>query len=222
MVKTKSEPKEASTESPEVERVVITKTNFHWLTFKIRGCSPFVQNKFSKRSIEEMMTKQESGSTATKGKKRKPKDFQQCYEDAQYRMEDGSYGLPASSFRNAAISACRLCGFKMTHAKLSIFTEADGYDKTDRTPLVKITKGKPFRCDLPSRLSKGSMDIHPRPMWDPGWEATVKMRFDADQFTDTDVANLMYRVGLQVGVGEGRHSSPDSNGMGWGEFEIVS
>jgi hypothetical protein len=41
-----------------------------------------------------------------------------------------------------------------------------------------------------------------------------------DQFTHQDVANLMTRVGLQVGLGEGRPDSKNSAGMGWGLFQI--
>jgi hypothetical protein len=53
------------------------------------------------------------------------------------------------------------------------------------------------------------------------WQAKVRVRFDADLFTPADVANLMLRAGLQVGIGEGRADSPNSCGMGWGHFECV-
>jgi hypothetical protein len=42
-----------------------------------------------------------------------------------------------------------------------------------------------------------------------------------DQFTPEDVANLMARVGMQVGIGEGRPDSKNSAGMGWGLFKIA-
>jgi hypothetical protein len=58
-------------------------------------------------------------------------------------------------------------------------------------------------------------------MWRPGWEAKVRIRFDGDQFTLTDVTNLLMRVGLQVGIGEGRPDSKMSTGMGWGMFEVL-
>ena len=48
----------------------------------------------------------------------------------------------------------------------------------------------------------------------------MRVRFDADQFTLTDVANLLMRVGMQVGIGEGRPFSKNSNGMGWGLFDL--
>jgi hypothetical protein len=40
--------------------------------------------------------------------------------------------------------------------------------------------------------------------------------------TADDVTNLINRVGLQVGIGEGRPDSKDSAGIGLGLFEIVN
>jgi hypothetical protein len=53
------------------------------------------------------------------------------------------------------------------------------------------------------------------------WSAVVQVSYDADQFTLEDVTNLMSRVGLQVGIGEGRPDSRESAGLGWGTFELV-
>jgi hypothetical protein len=54
------------------------------------------------------------------------------------------------------------------------------------------------------------------------WEANLPLRWDADQFSATDVFNLTARAGLQVGIGEGRPSSPNSFGLGWGLFEVLA
>jgi hypothetical protein len=72
------------------------------------------------------------------------------------------------------------------------------------------------------RNETGVADIRPRAHFDPGWEAEVRIQYDADQFTLTDVTNLLLRVGKQVGVGAGRPDSTKSTGMGWGTFEIVN
>lgn len=189
--------------------------------FRIIGDSPYVQNKFSAKAREMMRQKQEAGSTAGKGKKKEPKDFQQCYKDAMHVSEDGWFGIPAPAFRNACISACRIAGFQMTKAKLSVFAMADGYDADDGTPLIKITKGKPEYTELLVKNETGVADVRPRPMWRQGWEAVVRIRFDADQFTLEDVANLLMRAGMQVGIGEGRPDSRKSCGMGWGLFRLA-
>jgi len=111
-----------------------------------------------------------------------------------------------------------LVSFKMTHAKLSIFIVADGLD-AEGLPLVKI-EGEPVRHDGYARNETGVVDIRARPMWHT-WRCRLRIRFDADQFTLADVMNLLERAGQQVGIGEGRPNSPNSNGLDWGRFTTV-
>jgi hypothetical protein len=204
------------------EHVRITPPKMQQAVFRIIGTAPLVQNKFSQRVLEGMAADQAEGSTAKKKAKREPKDFDRCVREATHYSEDGWAGIPASAFRAGLISTCRLLGFPMTLAKLSVFVIADGYER-DRfgvQPLVRITKGKPERTDFAVRNATGVADIRPRPMWAEGWEALVTIRFDADQFTLDDVTNLLSRMGEQVGIGAGRPDSKDSAGMGWGTFKI--
>ncbi len=202
-------------------QVTISPPNTKYAQFKIRGTSPLVMNKFSAKAKFEMKNTQEAGQTAKKGKKREPKNFKLAYEDAKHISTKGWCGIPASAFRCALISACKLANFAMTRAKLSLFILPDGFDKDESTPLVKITKGQPECLELPVRLASGVCDIHPRPMWREGWEAIVKIAYDADEFTIGDVTNLLTRVGERCGILEGRPDSRKSAGMGWGLFEIV-
>ena len=53
------------------------------------------------------------------------------------------------------------------------------------------------------------------------WSAVLRIRYDAGMLTADDVVNLIARVGMQVGVGEGRPDSKQSAGLGFGLFEIV-
>ena len=206
------------------KQVTISAPNFQTAVFRIRGTTPYVQNKFSKKAREAMRETQKEGSTAEgkRGRGRKPKDFALAYEESKHVSDDGWCGMPASAFRNGMVSACRVAGFQMTRAKLSVFVEADGFDIDDQTPLIKIIKGEPRHVEHTVRLQGTTTDIRAHAMWSPGWEATVRIRFDADQFTVTDVSNLLMRVGMQVGIGEGRPDSKTSTGMGWGLFEIVN
>jgi len=86
---------------------------------------------------------------------------------------------------------------------------------------VKITQGEPHKVTHHVRNATGVADIRARPMWDPGWQAQVQVQFDEDQFKIQDVYNLFSRVGLQVGIGEGRNDSKNSAGMGWGSFRLT-
>ena len=118
------------------------------------------------------------------------------------------------------VRACSIVGYKMTLAKLAVFVVADGIDSEDGCPLVKIT-GKWETATHYARNDNGGVDVRARPMFRE-WSATVKIQFDTDMFTFSDIANLLSRVGLQVGIGEGRPGSTKSSGMGWGTFELVN
>jgi len=210
-----------ATANEQAEVVTISPPNFKEAVFTIVGTAPYVQNKFSKKVRDQIHETQASGSTARKGKKREPKDFQRCYEEAIHRAgAEGWIGIPASGLRRALISACRIVNFHMTRGKLALFVLADDFDTDDGSPLVRIV-GEPQYSELGVRNESGVVDLRARPMWKPGWRATVRIRFDADMFTVTDVANLLMRAGQQVGIGEGRPDSPNSCGMGWGTFEIA-
>jgi hypothetical protein len=207
---------------PEVteQKVALTikAPKFQVVVFDIRGTAPLVQHKFSQKAINQIIATQQAGSQAKGKKTREPKDFEAVYEGAKHIAREGWCGVPAGSFRNAMISACRTVGYKMTHAKLAAFVLADGFDKDDGTPLIRIN-GEPHKHTGYARNDNGAVDIRVRPMWDE-WTMQVKVRFDADMFSVEDVTNLMMRVGMQVGIGEGRPDSKNSAGMGWGTFSI--
>lgn len=204
------------------EVVQIKPLNIRRLSVQIVGKSPYVQARFSEKARQQMREKQLAGSTARKGRAKEARDFDRDFEQAQHKSQEGWAGIPASAFRNATISACRMVGFQMTRAKMSIFVEADGFDALDGTPLVRlVAPAPPERVEHAVRNSTGVADLRLRPMWRE-WGAEVRVSFDADQFTAEDVVNLIHRAGFEVGVGEGRHDSRASNGMGWGCFEVRS
>jgi hypothetical protein len=186
--------------------------------FHIVGTAPYVMARFSKKAMDQMTEKHEAGSQAKKGAKKVARDFNADYEGAKHISTDGWVGIHAGSIRAAMISACRLVGFKMTLAKLSLFVEADGYDAIDGVPLIKI-EGEPEKAKHMVRNATGVADIRVRPMWRE-WGATLRIKYDADQFSLEDITNLLARVGQQVGLGEGRPDSKSSAGMGWGTFMI--
>lgn len=217
--KTKVKIDESLPIAPPTTGVVISPPNFGWSKVRIIGTAPLVMNKMSSANRIAMMTKQEEGSRAKKGSKREAKDFDKVYRGAMHISTEGWLGIPASAFRSAMISACSICGFHMTKGKKCLFVEADGIDADDGSPLVKII-GKPERKDLPVKLANGSTDIIARPFF-PKWEAVVTIGWDADMFSGSDVANLLMRAGLQVGVGAGRPDSRNSCGCGWGTFRIA-
>lgn len=202
--------------------IKISPPKFTVLNVEIVGVSPFMQLRFSQKAKGQMMQKMEAGPTAKGKKVRDARDFDEDMRQAQYIASDGWNGIPASSFRNAAIDVCRMVGFKMTHARMSIFIEADGFDLYDGTPLVRLNSPEPpERTEMAVRNATGVADIRIRPMWRE-WGVKLRVRFDEDQFTAEDVINLLNRAGQQCGVGEGRPFSKSSNGMGFGMFYVKS
>lgn len=208
--------KQAAASAPQV---VISPPRFEAATFRLVGTAPYVQLRFAEKSINAMKAKMAAGSQAKKGQKREPRDFDEDYRQALHISTEGWYGMPASGFRNAMISACRVVGFQMTRAKLAIFVKADGVDAVDGMPLVKI-KGEPAKVEHYVTNDGGARDIRVRAMWRE-WSILLRVQYDADMFSLKDVANLLTRVGLQVGVGEGRPDSKSSAGMGWGTFVVT-
>jgi len=206
----------AAVATPKSQQITIPAPNLQVLEFHVQGTAPYVQHRFAKKS--EIMAAQAEGSTSRGKKTREAKDFEANCEAAKHLTDEGWCGIPASSFRAAMISACRLVGFHMSRAKLSVFVLPDGFD-IDGLPVVRIV-GTPEMHTGHVRNETGVIDIRARPLWRK-WSCTVRVQYDADQFTATDVANLMQRAGMQVGIGEGRHDSKKSlTGMGWGTFTI--
>lgn len=203
------------------QTVSIKPPNFGVAQFRVHGLAgvPLVIHRFSAKTKQQMKDKMEMGKPSSSKKNREAQSTDDLYESARYRHADGWDGFHAGSIRNGCISACRLVGFKMTLAKLSLFVEADGVDATEpQIPLIRID-GTPTKQEDMARVETGQPYVTVRAAYHE-WRATIRIRFDADQFTLQDVTNLISRVGLQVGIGEGRPDSKNSAGMGWGLFRI--
>lgn len=199
--------------------ISIKAPNMQVAEFECVGNAPLVVHRFSHKAQNQMLEKMEKGSLSKKGKTHEAADLDQIYKNSAYFSKDGWMGFNASAVRNSLISACRLVGFKMTIAKLSVFAIQDGWDKDEpQIPLIRIY-GKARRLDMRGNVETGQAYMTIRPCWDE-WSCKVRIRYDADQFTVADIANLLSRVGAQVGWGEGRPDSKKSAGMGWGTFDV--
>lgn len=199
-------------------RVVITEPRISTAHFVLEGTAPYMQARFGEKAMQKMHDTQAAGQQARGKKVREARDFNSDYEAAKHVSEAGWCGVPAGAFRTACIDVCRLVGYKMTLAKLSIFIDADGIDKVDGTPLVKI-EGKPEVNTSGVRNANGNLDLRVRPMWRK-WSVKLRVRFDEDQFSLKDVTNLLVRAGIQCGIGEGRPNSRMSTGIGFGTFSV--
>ena len=203
----------------EKKTVTISAPRFKVAVFEITGVAPLVIHRFSAKTKNEMKQKMETGKAASSKKKREAKKTDDLYNESRYISKDGWDGFHAGAIRSALISACRLVGFKMTLAKMSVFVEQDGWDAQEpQIPLIRIYGDSVKQEDM-ARVQTGQPYVTVRAAY-YNWKAKVKIRWDEDQFTIDDIYNLLYRVGMQVGIGEGRPDSKKSVGMGWGLFEV--
>jgi hypothetical protein len=207
-----------ASKNKKAEIVTVTPPNIQAIAVRLVGNAPFMQARFSEKAMLAMQHKMDG--TTKKGSKnaREARDFQADYEAAMHISEEGWAGIPCSGLRAAMISACRLVNFTMTRAKLSIFIPAEGFDRVDAQPLFRIY-GEPEINIAPVRNATGVFDLRARPLWKK-WHSDVTIQFDEDQFDVQAVLNLIRRVGLQVGLGEGRPDSRNSAGLGYGTFDV--
>ena len=204
----------------ETKNLVIKAPAFQVAEFEIIGTSPLIIHRFSAKTKQEMKQKMETGKAASSKKNRKAKNTDDTFQESRYISKEGWDGFHAGAIRSAMISACRLVGFKMTLAKLSLFVVNDGWDaKEPQIPLIRIY-GKAEKQEDIARVETGQPYVTIRAAF-YNWKSKLKIRWDADQFTIEDVYNLLIRVGMQVGLCEGRPDSKKSVGMGWGLFDVI-
>jgi hypothetical protein len=202
--------------------VQITPPNIQTAVFNIVGTAPLVVHRFDEKVKEQFRQKILEGSKPRGKNKFEPKDTDDICQAAKYIGKTGGKtweGFNASGVRLALISACRGANMKMTIAKQSLFVEADGWDVfTPLVPLVRII-GESQKSEMIAKTETGVAMLTIRPMYQP-WGAKLRIRFDADLFSLSDVTNLLARAGECVGICEGRPDSKNSGGMGWGTFKI--
>lgn len=186
--------------------------------FHIEGTKPLGVARFSYKAQKAIQEAQEKGQAAKAKKTRDARDFEAEYEAAKYISEENWLGVNAACFRNALISVSRVAGLVMARVKFAVFTVADGVDKFDGTPLVKVI-GEPEMWVAHVRNANGSFDLRSRVRW-PRWKMDVKLEYDAGILTLEDLTNLLIRVGKQGGICEGRPDSKNGPGVEMGLFKV--
>ena len=214
------DPEEVYVGDGEIEKITIKAPYFKGAIFELEGTEPLVIHNFCQKALLDYIRQQELGDAGKNtNRKKAPKDFKALYAGAFHRSEEGWAGICSNAYRNSMISACRVAGYAMTKAKLSLFPVHEGRDHESEVGLIKII-GRPKETRMMVRLpTSGKIDVACRPMWKQ-WKLKLHLNWDAHQFKTNDVANLLAIAGMQVGVGEGRPDSPKSNGMGWGLWRV--
>ena len=209
-----------TTEVSLVQEIVITPPNYATMTFRICGTAPYVQLPMNKKQEEIYGVQGEAAAKKKKQKEEPNRDKE--YAESCYVSDQGWHGIPCKAIKDAMIAACRVSDYQMVKARMSFDVIGEGRDPRYLYSLARIY-GTRERFDsyprIPGRMGATVPQLRVRSMWKE-WYANVTVTWDDDQFHVTDIANLLTRAGIQVGIGEGRPLSKNSSGMGWGTFRV--
>ena len=186
------------------EVVELKRINVQRISLKVEGDTPLIVHAWSAKAKKEMLDKQMKKAKTAK----EAKDPRRDYEEAFYRLPDGSPGFPTIAFKQAAVSAGGRFsdGLKMTELRGSFFIEGE---------YVKI-EGEPEMREDMVRIGMGTADIRYRPEFKI-WAATLPIKFNADKISIEQIVNLFNLAGFGVGVGEWR---PEKDGQ-YGMFHVA-
>jgi hypothetical protein len=195
----------------KTEIVEMKKINIQLAQIDLVGDSPLIVHAWSAKAKKEMLDKQMKKAKGAK----QSKDPNRDYEEAFYRMLDGTPGFPAIAFKASAVSAAGrfVDGMKMTEVRGSFHIPCD---------LVPI-QGEPNMREDMVRVGMGTADIRYRPEFKT-WRVSLPIRYNADAISLEQIINLFNHAGFGVGVGEWRPEKDGNNGMFHvinGEDEII-
>ena len=177
------------TEAPRPKTMVV----------RLIGDTPLICNRFLPEALEGQGKKK--GATP-----RKDQNPEQEFKDSLYPCGDG-YGFPASGFKKAAVSACRMLNEKMTIARAMFHVVGD---------LVPITGSEPRMREDIVRVGRGAPRLRYRGEF-PDWECALTVRFNEAATSIDQVVSLLVYAGFHIGVGDWR---PEKGGS-FGCFHVA-
>ena len=188
-------------------KIMINPPNFQQVKLKVTGLTPLIQNKMKETIIQQM---EDVRSGKAKKSTRTAIDPKKEYIKSAYKQDDGSFGFPASAFKQCAVRAGKGLGLAMTDTRTLFFVLPNAPDGE----CVSIKSNKPILRKDPVNVKTGK-DLRFRPEF-RNWKADLLVKFDADRITIEQIANLLNHGGQTVGVGEWR---PEKNGT-FGTFQV--
>lgn len=183
--------------------LIIQQPTIFSVSLEVAGTADLIQNRFSQKSVEQMLRKHMGISVQRESKK--PREV---LEDATVYNTDGKVCVPPTSFKLAMIAAAsQVKNLKKTQLRTALFVQGNS---------IPIQYGEMVpRMDITRTSGIGrTPDVRFRPSFQD-WKARMTIQF-ADTLSVQSVVDLLNRAG-QVGVGEWR---PEKNGT-FGTFRVV-
>jgi hypothetical protein len=190
--------------------VSISRIGTETLLVPIRGTAPLIVHKFSEKARRQMLDNMQGRKSP-----KQPKDPDRDYDEAFYRMDDGTYGFPTIAFKAATVGASRFYGKAVPMTALRQFVFIDGeFSKVDGQRLSRID-GEPHMREDVVRVGMGGTDLRYRPEFTE-WSTTLTVIYVSSMLTRDSVLSLIDAGGMGVGVGEWR---PEKRGD-FGTYQI--
>ncbi len=196
--------------------IVIKPLNTETVQVPVIGLSELIVNRFSEKAKRQMEDLQKGIKPIRT--KRKPRDPEQEFLNAQYVLEDGQHGFKAEGFKKAIVNSVRFIdNLTMVLARTIIFVIGVDSPKYG-VQLVPIECAKPYMRTDTVRLQGKTTDLRYRPGYWP-WRAVLTIKFNADMITADSIYNLVNYSG-QVGIGEHRPGAERGGPFGMYELDL--
>jgi hypothetical protein len=192
----------------DATQIQIDKIAAETIRVPILGTTPLIVHRFSEKAKRQMLD-------AMQGRKspKEPKNPEQEYEAAFYRLKDDTPGLPVIAFKQATIGGARFySGVTMTALKQFMFFR--GEIGKDGQALARIIGEPQMREDV-VRVNRGGTDLRYRPIFNE-WSTVLEVTYVTSVLTRASVLSLIDAGGMGVGVGEWR---PEKDGE-FGTYRI--
>jgi hypothetical protein len=218
-----------ATKTEDKQLITITPIDLRTAIFRVTGTAPLVIHRMSLKTkliLQDRIGKPKGYKTPSH--LLVPDTVEELFSQARYinaKKEKGEKkavawdGMQASAVRRSMVDVCRTAGVQMTLAKLAVKAIADGYDHLEpQFGIIRILDTEATQqVDIVPNIKGAAAAV--RAAYH-GWSMDVTLRWDNGMLRLDDLANLLHRVGEQVGWGCGRPFSSASCGMGWGTFVL--
>jgi hypothetical protein len=186
-----------ATKSPQV--LELPEPSIEIVRLRIVGDSELITHAWSEKARAMMRGKQ----TGAAQQGREPKNPEQEYQGAFYRLLGGAPAMPTIAFKNSAVTAVtQINGLTKVAARGMFHTVGE---------LVEI-EGNPYMREDMVRVGMGTADIRYRPGF-PEWAVTLTVRYNTRAMTLQQLVHLFNQAGFSTGVGEWRPERDGSFGM---------
>lgn len=205
------------------ELVEIRPIEIKKVKIRIVGDTPLIMHAWSEKA-KRMMLEAQMG--LAKGKKKEAKNPVDDFIRSMYWLtqmpEDGTmesfgeaiangarFGFPATSFKQAAVSAA----YRMGWAKDKVSLRGAFFIDGDENGMVEIFSDTPNMREDMVKVGMGTADIRYRGEFH-NWSAAVTISYNANgQYSLENILNIINAGGYICGVGEWRPEKDGQNGM---------